>query len=129
MSPEEKQKGFSVENIGYTPFLIVAKNFEDRVFMIFKGGTLFDHNIKEGSLSFEHQLTSAFHYKISGNSDHFLGIELNKSLEEGDFEMFIRPQIIFEISDSFDLGTTIGIPVENPETKWLAFIRLAYAFN
>ena len=128
VSPQESNKGFSVENIGYTPFLILAKNWQEKSFILFKGGTLLDHDLEEGSVDFEHQLTSAFHYQFSENSDNYLGIELNKTLEKGDFEIFIRPQIILEISDSFNLGTTVGIPAWNPETKWSAFIRLAYEF-
>lgn len=124
----ENTNGFNVENIRYLPYLIAAKNWYDTWFLLFSGGSELNQDLSDNGVAFEHQLNTAFHYGFSEN-DHFVGIELNKSLEEGDFEMMIRPQLILEISDSFSLGSTIGIPLSIPETRWTAFLRLAYEFD
>lgn len=120
--------GFTVENIRYLPYLIAAKNWQDTWFLLFSGGTELNQDLVDNDVGFEHQLNTAFHYGFSEN-DHFIGIELNKSLEEGDFEMMMRPQLILEVSDSFTLGSTIGIPVLISDTRWTAFLRLAYEFD
>lgn len=126
VSPRENKSGFSIENIQYQPFLILAKNWNEQYFLLFKGGTEIDQDLEDGSSGFEHLLTTAFHYSISNEKDNYVGIELNKSLEEGDFEMFIRPQLKIEITDKLNIGTTIGIPAWEPETNWTAFMRVAY---
>lgn len=128
VSPQEEKDGFSIDNIGYTPFLIVAKNWQEKFFLLFKGGTELDHNLEENSADFIHQLHSSLHYSLSEEKENYVGVELNKNLEDGDFEMFVRPQLILELSDSFNLGATIGIPVEKPDTRWSTFVRLAYEF-
>lgn len=124
----EDTNGFKVENIRYMPFLIAAKNWHDTWFLLFAGGTELNQDLSDTSVGFEHHLTTAFHYGFS-EDDHFMGLELNKSFRDGDFEMMLRPQLILEISDSFTLGSTIGIPVFIPDTRWTAFLRLAYEFN
>lgn len=124
----ESTSGFTVENIRYMPLLIAAKNWKDTWFLLFSGGTELNHDLSDNDVGFEHQLTTAFHYGFS-EDDHFIGVELNKSLEEGDFEMMIRPQFILEISDSFTLGSSVGIPISVPDTRWTAFLRLAYEFD
>lgn len=126
ISPQERQEGFSIANIIYQPFLIVAKNWKDRYFILFNGGPGIDQDLEENTIDLVPQLTTAFHYRLSNENDHFLGVELNKSIEEGDFEMFVRPQIKIEITDNFNIGTALGIPVAKPETKWSAFMRVAY---
>ncbi len=125
-SPQENKRGFSVENIRYLPFLIIAKNWDDKFFLLFKGGSGVDHNLEDNSFDEIHRLTTAIHYKIPGENENYLGVELNKSVEEGDFEMFIRPQVKFEITDNFNIGTAVGFPVSKPDTKWSAFMRVAY---
>lgn len=128
-SPQEKKDGFSLENIKYNPFIIVAKNWQDKFFILFKGGPMLNHDIDDNSIDFIPLLHSAFHYSISEQDESYIGLELNKALEDGDFEMYIRPQLILELSDNFDLGVAIGIPVKKPETRWSTFFRLAYNLN
>lgn len=129
VSPQEEKEDFFVGNVAYNPFLIVAKNWKNKYFILFQGGPNLEHDLSAGTLSAQGLLHSAFHYRFSTEEDHYLGIEMNKIMEEGEFEMFVRPQIILDLSENFNLGATIGIPVEKPETKWSAFMRLAYEFN
>lgn len=125
--PEEAY-GFAVENIRYLPLLIAAKNWHDSWFLLFSAGSELNQDLLDNSVGFEHQLTTAFHYGFSEN-DHFIGLEFNKSLDNAEFEMMIRPQVILEVSNSFTLGSTIGIPIFMPDTRWTAFLRLAYGFK
>lgn len=128
-SPQERKEGFSLENIQYFPFLIVAKNWQDKFFILFKGGPILDHKLDNNAVNFIPQLHSAIHYSISEEDENYVGLELNKTLEDEGFEMYIRPQLILELSETFDLGVTIGIPVKKPEIRWSTFFRLAYDFN
>lgn len=126
VSPEEQKKGFSIEHIFYQPFLTIGKNWNETYFLLFKGGPEFAQDLEESSIDIEPVLTSAFHFKFSQEDENFLGIEFNKVVEDGHFEMFIRPQLKIELSDKLNIGTTVGIPVSQPDTNWSAFIRVAY---
>lgn len=125
--PDESNNRFKIENIRYFPFLVAAKNWEDKFFLLFSGGTEIDHALGEGA-DVEHQLNTAFHYGFS-DEDHYVGVEFNKSLEDGDFEMIIRPQIILQVMEDYNIGATFGIPVGAPDLQWTAFLRLAYEFQ
>lgn len=124
----EPRNSFEINQIQYFPFLVAAKNWEDTFFLLFSGGPALNQDLAEKSIGIEYQLNTAFHYGF-GEDDHYLGVEINKSLEEGDFEMMLRPQLILELSDNFILGSSIGFPVAKPDTRWTGFLRLAYEFK
>lgn len=125
----EPRNQFTIDQIQYFPFLVGAKNWQDRFFLLFSGGSALNQDLVESEYSFEHQINTAFHYGL-GEDDHYLGVELNKSLKEREFEMTIRPQIILELADDIILGAAIGLPVVSSEGKGLSgFLRLAYEFQ
>jgi hypothetical protein len=118
----------SLATVTHEPFLITAKNWNDRTFLLLITGVQFIEEVQEDERSVAIPVTTAFHQKI-GSSDHVAGVEFNKSLEDGNFEMYVRPQVIFTFKEDYTIGLTCGIPVELPEEKWHLFLRLAYAFK
>jgi hypothetical protein len=118
----------SLATVTHEPFLITAKNWNDRSFLLLIAGVQFIEEVQDGERSVAIPITTAFHQKI-GSSDHVAGVEFNKSFEDGEFEMYVRPQVIFTFKEDYTAGLACGIPVELPEEKWHLFLRLAYAFK
>lgn len=114
-----------VKAILYYPFLIFAKNINDKYFFTFAGGPQFSQEFEENQVDFGANFNSAFHYGFSEN-DHYIGLELNQQLRDGELESFVRPQVSFELSDKFSLGIAIGVPVGQNDVNWNGFLRLNY---
>ena len=88
-------------------------------------GPVIEHKFEASSAHVIFDINTSFHYMIPG-TDNFVGIEFNKCIDEGDFDMVIRPQMRLDIAENFLLGVVVGIPVSR-ETEGLGFfIRLIY---
>ena len=57
---------------------------------------------------------------------NFIGIEVNKDIRQGDFDMTIRPQMRVGLSDNLLVGIVTGIPVKRENERFSAFLRLIY---
>ncbi len=126
-SPEIDQEGGRVENIQYYPLLVFAKNRRDKYFFLLSGGPELSQELQPREWDLSFNLNSNFHYAFS-EKNHFVGLELNKRIENGSFEMFVRPQIILNVGEDFIVGASFGVPVGLEEEKWTGFLRLAYEF-
>ncbi len=126
--PRRTDRSFSLATVTHEPFLIGAKNWNDRFFLILIGGARFIHDQLENELSVEYPLTTALHHKL-GQSDHAVGVEFNKVFTDDGFEMYVSPQVIFTIQEDFTVGLSYGFPVELPEEGGHVFLRFAYAFK
>lgn len=125
-SPEPpSNKGIDLKTITYSPFLTVAKNWSDRYFFTFSGGPELVRELEPKGWDVAGQLNTAFHYGFT-EQEHYIGIEFNKEISEGSFEMVIRPQVTLQLSGKLNLGAAFGIPVAIEDSKWSGFLRLAY---
>lgn len=57
---------------------------------------------------------------------NFVGVEFNKTVQNGDFDMTIRPQMRVGIADNFLIGIVTGIPVSRENERFSTFLRLIY---
>jgi hypothetical protein len=57
---------------------------------------------------------------------NFIGIEFNKEVYEGNFDMTIRPQMRVGIADNLLIGIVTGIPVSRENERLSTFLRLIY---
>ena len=63
---------------------------------------------------------------VSGTRN-FIGVEVNKSVERGDLDMTLRPQIRVGLSDNLLVGIVTGVPVSSRENeRFSSFLRLIY---
>lgn len=57
---------------------------------------------------------------------NFIGIEFNKTLDAGDFDMTIRPQMRLGIADNLLVGIVTGIPLARENERFSTFLRLIW---
>ena len=109
----------------YNPFFIIAKRWGRNFHSLIYTGPVIEHEFETSTTHTEFDINTSFHYMIPG-TDNFVGIEFNKSIEEGDFDMVMRPQMRLDIADKFLLGVVVGIPVSRENERLGFFIRLIY---
>lgn len=125
-SPEPpSNKGIDLKTITYSPFLTFAKNWNDQYFLTFSGGPELVRELEPKGWDVAAQLNTAFHYGFS-EQDHYVGVEFNKEISEGSFEMVIRPQLTLQLGSKLNLGAALGVPVAIEGSKWSGFLRVAY---
>jgi len=118
------KENFFTGNV-YNPFFIAAKRFGNNFHTLLYTGPAFIHRFSDNSLQTSWQINSNFHYMISGTKN-FIGIEFNKTIQNGDFDMTIRPQMRVGITDNLLIGIVTGIPVSRENERFSTFLRLIY---
>ena len=109
----------------YNPFFVAAKRWGNNVHsLLYTGPAISNHFNHQGS-RVNWQINSNIHYMISGTRN-FIGIEFNKEVESGHFDMTIRPQMRVAIADNFLIGIVTGIPVSRKNERFSSFLRLIY---
>lgn len=109
----------------YSPFFVAAKRWGNNFHTLIYTGPIFEQTFKENTWSAEYQVNTNFHYMISGTRN-FIGIELNKEIKQGDFDMTLRPQMRVSITETMLIGIVAGIPVQRENQRLSAFVRLIY---
>lgn len=109
----------------YNPFFVAAKRWGDNFHTLVYTGPLIEQHFKSNSLQTIWQINSNFHYMISGTRN-FIGIELNKEIYRGDFDMTIRPQMRVGIAENLLVGIVTGIPINRENQRFSSFLRLIY---
>lgn len=109
----------------YNPFFVAAKRWGDNFHTLLYTGPLIEHHFKDNLLKTTWQINSNFHYMISGTRN-FIGVEFNKEVHKGDFDMTIRPQMRLPITDNLLVGIVTGIPINRENQRFSSFLRLIY---
>jgi len=109
----------------YNPFFVVAKRWGHNFHTLLYTGPAFIQHFADKSINTSWQINSNFHYMIPGTRN-FIGIEFNKLVEKGDFDMTIRPQMRVSITDNLLIGIVSGIPVRRENERFSTFLRLIY---
>lgn len=108
----------------YNPFFIAAKRWGQNMHsLIYTGPQFLQYHGQP--IEFNWEINTSFHYMIPGTRN-FLGLEMNKSLWPGDFDMTIRPQMRLSVTDGLLVGIVTGIPIERENERFSTFIRLIY---
>lgn len=109
----------------YNPFFVGAKRWGSNFHTLLYTGPAFIHIFSDNSIRTSWQINSNFHYMITGTRN-FVGIEFNKTIDNGDFDMTIRPQMRVGITDNLLIGIVTGIPVSRENERFSTFLRLIY---
>lgn len=109
----------------YNPFFVAAKRWGQSFHTLIYTGPAIEHHFSDNELHTSWQMNTNFHYMIPGTRN-FIGIEFNKSWQETDFDMTIRPQMRVGIADNLLIGIITGIPVVRENERFSSFLRLIY---
>ena len=109
----------------FNPFAVVAKRWGDNFHTLIYAGPVIERVFGAGMAETDWQINTNIDYMISG-TNNFVGVEFNKSIEDGDFDMTMRPQIRVTIDGHWMTGIVTGIPIASENDGLSMFIRLIY---
>lgn len=109
----------------YNPFLVVAKRWGNNFHSLIYTGPMIEQRFSTNKFNISYDINTSFHYMISGTRN-FIGVEFNKTIENGDFEMTMRPQMRLGIADNLLIGIVAGIPVSRENERLSSFVRLIW---
>ncbi|HLT52447.1 MAG TPA: HAEPLYID family protein, partial [Flavobacteriaceae bacterium] len=117
-------KPFITGNV-YNPFFVVAKRWGNNFHSLVYTGPMIEHHLSTNATHTTYGINTNLHYMISGTRN-FIGIEFNKTLDKGDFDMTLRPQMRVGIADNLLIGIVTGIPVARENQRFSTFLRLIW---
>lgn len=109
----------------YNPFFVVAKRWGQNWHTLVYTGPRVEQYFADQSWTVGYEWHSNLHYMVPGTRN-FIGVEVNKYLHKGDFDMTLRPQMRLGISDELMLGIVGGIPVARENQRLSVFLRLIW---
>ncbi len=115
---------FIVGNV-YNPFLVIAKRWGNNLHSLIYTGPLIEQNFKTNKFHTTYDINISSHYMITGTRN-FIGVEFNKTFDNRDFDMTIRPQMRLGISENLMIGIVAGIPVSRENERLSSFVRLIW---
>lgn len=109
----------------YNPFIVVAKRWGSNFHSLIYTGPMIEQNFRTNEFHTSFDVHTSFHYMIPGTRN-FIGVELNKTIDNGDFDMTIRPQMRLGIAENLLIGIVAGIPVSRENERLSSFVRLIW---
>lgn len=109
----------------YNPFFIAAKRWGQNYHTLIYAGPQFFHHFGKPNVDVLWQINTNIHYMIDGTRN-FIGVEFNKEIIDGRFEMTMRPQMRVGLADNLLIGIVTGIPVNRSNERLSSFVRLIY---
>jgi hypothetical protein len=123
LSGRESNKAFGGNT--YNPFFVAAKRWGKSFHTLLYTGPLFEHDFINGQMHSLLQVNSNIHYMIE-NTRHFIGMEVNQQIHNGQLETVFRPQVRMELSEKLLVGFVAGIPLNSAVKTPSGFVRLIY---
>ncbi len=109
----------------YNPFLVIAKRWGNNFHSLVYTGPMLEQNFQTKDFSTAYHINTCFHYMITGTRN-FIGIEFNKTMDNEDFDMTMRPQMRIGIAENLLIGIVAGIPVSRENERFSSFVRLIW---
>jgi hypothetical protein len=108
----------------FNPFVVAAKRWGTNFHTLIYTGPRIIREFGYDAKSI-YDINTNFHYMISGTRN-FVGIEINKEIQNGQMTAVLRPQMRIAFAENFLVGIVSGIPI-NRETQGLSsFMRIIY---
>lgn len=109
----------------FNPFFIAAKRWGTNFHTLIYTGPVIERLFNTGESDTSLEINANLHHMISGTTN-FIGLEFNMEVEEGDFDMTIRPQMRVEVSEHILIGLISGVGVGREDERLSMFFRLIY---
>jgi hypothetical protein len=109
----------------YNPFFIAAKRWGNNFHTLVYTGPSIEKEIQKNDIHWKYDINTNFHYMITGTRN-FIGLEINKTFQDDQFGITLRPQIRIGIDDNLLIGIVTGIPINNENERISTFMRIIY---
>tara|TARA_R110002051_G_scaffold234092_1_gene295687 strand:- start:55291 stop:56151 length:861 start_codon:yes stop_codon:yes gene_type:complete len=109
----------------YNPFFVVAKRWGGNFHSLLYTGPKLEQNFSANKVNTTYDVNTSFHYMISGTRN-FIGVEFNKTFDQNDFDMTLRPQMRLGVAENLLIGIVAGIPVSRENERLSSFVRLIW---
>lgn len=109
----------------YNPFLVVAKRWGNNFHSLLYTGPKIEQHFGNNRFYTTYDINTSIHYMITGTRN-FIGMEFNKTFDDGGFDMTLRPQMRLGIADNLLIGIVAGIPVSRENERLSSFVRLIW---
>ncbi|MFO7720817.1 MAG: HAEPLYID family protein [Gillisia sp.] len=109
----------------YNPFFVIAKRWGNNFHSLVYTGPMIEQSFLTNEFHTTYDINTSFHYMIPGTRN-FIGVEFNKTLDSGDFDMTMRPQMRLGITENLLIGIVAGIPVSRENERFSSFLRLIW---
>jgi hypothetical protein len=108
----------------FNPFFVAAKRWGNNFHTLLYTGARLDQRFG-GNLDAAWEIHTSLHYMITGTRN-FIGLEMNKLVQHGTFDIVLRPQMRLGIDDYLMIGIVAGVPVNRSSERLGLFSRLIY---
>ncbi|SFC81548.1 hypothetical protein SAMN04487987_10193 [Algibacter pectinivorans] len=112
----------------YNPFFVIAKRWGNNFHSLIYTGPMIEQSFISNKFHTTYDINTSFHYMISGTRN-FIGVEFNKTIDRGNFDMTMRPQMRVVVADNLLVGIVAGIPVSRENERFSSFLRLIWEPN
>ncbi|TXE10010.1 phosphoribosylformylglycinamidine synthase [Seonamhaeicola algicola] len=109
----------------YNPFFVVAKRWGSNFHSLIYTGPMIEQNFKTHKFHTTYDINTSFHYMIPGTRN-LIGVEFNKTFNNKDFDMTMRPQMRVGVAENLLVGIIAGIPVNRENQRFSSFLRLIW---
>lgn len=114
-----------VEGMVYKPFFVAAKRLGENFHALVLTGPMISSDFIVDRTEVDWQINTSFHYGIP-NSENVIGVEFNKAVVNGLFEMTMRPQVKLQMDEALAIGVVAGFPIDDKEGRFSSFFRIIY---
>ncbi len=109
----------------FNPFFIAAKRWGNNFHTLIYTGPVIEQAFSTNLTHTHYEVNTNFHYMISGTRN-FLGVEVNKQLDNENAFVVLRPQMRLEVTSQIMIGIVAGIPVNKENERLSSFLRIIY---
>ncbi|MEI6946746.1 HAEPLYID family protein [Paraflavisolibacter sp. H34] len=109
----------------YNPFFVAAKRWGNNFHTLLYTGPAIQSHFGGHATHTSWQINSNVHYMIPGTRN-FIGVEVNKTAQKGDFDMTLRPQMRVGVAENLLVGIVTGVPISRENERFSSFLRLIY---
>ena len=111
----------------FNPFFVAAKRWGTNFHTLVYTGPRFTRLVSANETNTAWEINSTVFITWFLRLGIFIGVEINKNIDEGDLDMILRPQMRVGLSENLLIGIVTGVPVSSRiNERFSSFLRLIY---
>jgi hypothetical protein len=109
----------------FNPFAVIAKRWGNNFHSLIYAGPAIEQTFRNNQWKSSIEINSNLHYMITGTRN-FIGIEVNKSIDQGHWKTTLRPQMRLGIAENLLIGIVTAIPLSRESERLGTFARIIW---